>query len=647
MPTTQLTAVHTSRQPTTARISARRLPVWWLAVLVLLLAAALGIAGLDRDAIWYDEYWSLDYSGGTHEGTLRPAETWARVAASEHELNPPGYYLALNVWASLVGWSTPAVRSLSLLFGLLGIAWTYRLGRDVHSPLAGVLAAAAIGASAFYVYYLHEARAYALFPLFGSMTLWAYWRMQTGHAGRRTDVFLFIGVLGLLYTHYLAGLLAIVLALYHLLFGPKNRGWWRVVVLMGAAGLIFLPWFAESLAAFDNVGSTTGRDSFSMPFDEAVRLLAFGFGNGLWPLVLVVLFGAAMSRGRAVGLVWFLTGAVLVVAFVGEQFLPFLGHIRYLMALMPLWALLFAFSVDWYRRRASRSLALLLVGVWLVSGAVSALGQRFDDVLFRDIYLPIFRPHLPLHEMADVIAENVQDGDVVAYYAPEYPWSIAGSFNYYMYPLGVQSAMLDQFSAGETEDATYPQMTEFLNDSVRVWFAREPGNGSARLLAFERALADLDFRACPRDWQFNGLSLQLYSTIEGCCCPPDDMADVVATFDNGVTLTYADPLPRVSDHTVQTVFAWLQGDAVPREIYSVALHVLDADGELVAQTDYGLPDHEFQCVRAPIDVSALPPGQYTLALIMYAWQTGERVAGTLADTGERGEVLPFARFDVE
>ena len=628
---------------------ARQLPVWWLVVPVLLLAALMGVNGLNADAIWYDEYWSLDYSGGTHDGYLTPAETWAKVAGSEHELNPPGYYLALNVWATLTGWSALSARSLSLFLGLLGIAWTYRLGRDLHSARIGLLATVGMGASAFFVYYLHEARAYALFPLFGAMMLWGYWRIQTGHAGRRTDVVLFLGVLGLLYTHYLAGMLAVTLALYHLLFGPKNRGWWRVVFLMGAAGLIFLPWFRETLAAFNNVGSTTGRDAFSMSFEETIRLLGFGFGNGLTPLVLLVLFGAAMSQGRAVGLVWFLTLSILIIAFVGNRFLPFLGHIRYLMALVPLWALLFAFSIDWYRRKWV-GLAWVLVGLWLVSGAVSGLGRQFDTVLFRDIYLPIFRPNLPLNQMAEVVGDNAQDGDAVAYYAPRYPWSMAGSFDYYMFPLGVRSAMLDQFPGDEARDEYYDQVTDFLDDSTRVWFAQEPGiadEAAFRLPEFERALADLGFQACPTDWAFPGLTLQLYSTVEGCCCPPDDLADAVAVFDNGVTLTDTDPLPRVTDDSLNLTFAWMQRDEVARETYSVALHVLNAEGELVAQTDYGLPDRGFQCVRAQVDVSALPPGPYRLALIVYAWQSGERVTGTLNATGERGEALTVAGFQVE
>ena len=631
---------------------ARHLPVWWLVVPLLLLAALMGIRGLNADAIWYDEYWSLDYSGGTHEGYLTPAETWAKVAGSEHELNPPGYYLALNVWASLTGWSALAARSLSLLLGLLGIAWTYRLGRDLHSARVGVLAAAGIGVSAFYVYYLHEARAYALFPLFGAMMLWGYWRIQTGHAGRRADIVLFLGVLGLLYTHYLAGMLAVTLAFYHLLFGPKNRGWWRVVLLMGAAGLIFLPWFRETLTAFDNVGGTTGRDTFSMSFVETLQLLGFGFGNGITPLVLLILFGAAMSWGRAVGMVWFLTISILVIGFIGNRFLPFLSHIRYLMALMPLWALLFAFSIDWYSRRRWGAVAWVLVGLWLVAGTVSGLGRQFDDVLFREIYLPIFRPNLPLNRAADVIGDNVQDGDAVAYYAPRYPWSIAGSFDYYMFPLGVRSAMLDQFPGEDAQNEYYDQITDFLDDSIRVWFAFEPGEPEEaddmfRLPEFERALADLGFEACPNEWTFDGLTLRLYSTEAGCCCAPDDLADAVAAFDNGVTLTATDPLPRVTDRVLNTTFAWHQRDDVPRETYSVALHVLNANGELVAQTDYGLPDRSFQCVRAQVDVSALPPGQYSLALIVYAWQSGERVSGTLNATGEHGESLTVASFRVE
>src|SRR5215212_2676576 len=72
--------------------------IWLWVVALLLLATWLGARGLNADAIWYDEYWSLFGAGGTHRGPYTLAQTVDSLAASSHERSPPFYYLALNLW---------------------------------------------------------------------------------------------------------------------------------------------------------------------------------------------------------------------------------------------------------------------------------------------------------------------------------------------------------------------------------------------------------------------------------------------------------------------------------------------------------------------------------------------------------------------
>ena len=46
--------------------------------------------GLNADPIWYDEWWSIYYSGSSNlYGPIPLAETLTRVAETDHELNPP------------------------------------------------------------------------------------------------------------------------------------------------------------------------------------------------------------------------------------------------------------------------------------------------------------------------------------------------------------------------------------------------------------------------------------------------------------------------------------------------------------------------------------------------------------------------------
>jgi hypothetical protein len=86
---------------------------------------------------------------------------------------------------------------------------------------------------------------------------------------------------------------------------------------------------------------------------------------------------------------------------------------------------------------------------------------------------------------------------------------------------------------------------------------------------------------------------------------------------------------------------------VPAETYSVALHVLDGDDNLVAQADAGLEALAFSCQRAEIDVSGLEAGTYRVSVVVYRWQDGVRLLGADAATGESGERLVVDTFEIE
>ena len=82
-----------------------------------------------------------------------------------------------------------------------------------------------------------HARVFPILMLFTVWSLWAYWRnaLHPCPPGRRAQICLLTGVTGLLYSQYFGALLLPVLGLFHLLFVPKNRRWWRTVLLLGLA----------------------------------------------------------------------------------------------------------------------------------------------------------------------------------------------------------------------------------------------------------------------------------------------------------------------------------------------------------------------------------------------------------------------------
>jgi hypothetical protein len=127
---------------------------------------------------------------------------------------------------------------------------------------------------------------------------------------------------------------------------------------------------------------------------------------------------------------------------------------------------------------------------------------------------------------------------------------------------------------------------------------------------------------------------------------PEADAPPLLHFGDGIALTNVDPLPDTASVTLPVLVGWSVADSVPAYTYSAALHVLDGDDNLVAQADYGLSELAFSCSETPIDISTLSPGEYSLNVIVYAWESGQRLEGENVATNERGERLRLGTFRV-
>jgi hypothetical protein len=152
----------------------------WVVAAVLLLILGFGLwmrcHRLGEHSFWFDEAaaWRLK------EFPL--AELLPRVARDN---NPPVYHLTLKAWSLIFGDSTVALRSLSVVFGLLTILGVYFLTADIarawlpeRAEQRGValLAAALLALSVFQTRYAWEARMYPAGAAFLVWSSWALWR---------------------------------------------------------------------------------------------------------------------------------------------------------------------------------------------------------------------------------------------------------------------------------------------------------------------------------------------------------------------------------------------------------------------------------------------------------------------------------------
>ncbi len=601
---------------------------WVWLVLILLFTTWLGVRGLGADAINYDEHWTIRIIGAQPYG---PDTLAALIAnAADDPWQPPLYYLSLWFWSHLAGATPFALRFFTTLVGVLSVAAAFRLGRAIFGGRAGLYAAALLGASSLFAIYLHELRPYGFYVLFTILSLWVYWCSLSAQGfGRGAGFFLFFAVTGLIYSHYFSIVLILAVGLYHLIFAPKNRRWWQITGVCLGAGATFLLWFPVLLRAVEYTVAG-GREGTLMNAREVLMNAAYAIGNGwlaLGAIVLLVLLGLREGRGgRYLG---FVSLVALVAALAINAVQPILTHVRYIIPLLPLLLTLAAGGLL-ALLRVNRALPVLLLVGWFGVSFANTQSTTYDDTVYRDVHVEIFRPHLPVHEMTDWLRERLSPRDAVIFHLPQHPWALAGAFDYGLYGAPGRYTMLGQLTTvGEPAAA----IEDFLVGTGRVWVALDtsdtPLDTYHELLG---VLGERGYQRCREYDHLESLQITLYARYELYC---DLDAAPLVRFGENIALTGVLLPETVSGDSLRLPMTWTATD-VPVNTYSVALHLEDGTGEIVAQRDVSLPLGMATYRTTVLDVSEVPAGEYTLLLTVYAWQTSERLpADTDADSAGR------------
>jgi mannosyltransferase len=258
-----------------------RLSLWAALALLLLVATWLGIH-YPNHSLWYDEALT----------TYVATDSWQTLWqwCTEVDIQVPFHYVALRLWAALLGQSEFALRLLSALAVLLAVAAVVACGRLLSKRRIwlGHIAALLFGLLPGLLWVAYEVRAYA----WGlALYLWAtafllrllivpirgrrWWLQTIGYGLLMT---------GALYTHYtaLAGFVAhgllvavVILTLLGRWLRAKKLLWlaMRPALPIMIAALCFAPWLPVLLA---RSGSDRSFYSGSIPPLQSAEVL-FGF----------------------------------------------------------------------------------------------------------------------------------------------------------------------------------------------------------------------------------------------------------------------------------------------------------------------------------------------------------------------------------
>ncbi|HWO88410.1 MAG TPA: glycosyltransferase family 39 protein [Gemmatimonadales bacterium] len=286
------------------------MPLAWLAALgfAVLLAATLRIHGLADRSLWLDEI------GQAVVAQASWPDFWNGIRS--HAAAAPLDYLGERIALSMLGPGTAQARAWAVLCGIAAIpAIAWAAHELFKSRTASLVAAFLLAISPFHISYSQEGRFYALSVLVGILLIGTFSRLVTRGGLANVLAFSFVSALAL-HTHYFlaitllfAGLAIAIVWVVGLREERPSvlRAGARYLIGVGAAGVMFLPWFvfaASRQATNSFPGSGPPVPTLENVADLLVDVISppaaanFVTGQpGVLALALIVMAGIGLAAG--------------------------------------------------------------------------------------------------------------------------------------------------------------------------------------------------------------------------------------------------------------------------------------------------------------------------------------------------------------
>lgn len=608
---------------------------------ILLVTTWLGMAQLNANSYWVDEVISVQRSGlAWYLPISSLADVWNRTAQVSDQV--PGYYILLAIWGKLVGNTPFTLRAMSLFFGLISIAAAYQLGKILKNKLAGIAAALVLSSNAFYMLFLHEIRTYALLICLSLLLLWFYWLIIHGKRSWWSQTGLVLCTTGLMYSYYLSIIIIAAVCFYHLLFVKKNREWWRVVILMGIAGLLFLPWLLTSFSIFGDTTRNAIRQDHSATDISMLIQIASAFSNknnAFLAFLLLFAFRLHLESNRFAGFIFIVSLALMI--FLNTLF-GISVNLRYSLLIWVPLTVLVGLGIERIVKLGVP--ALIILGIIFGNGLVSNL----DSSLADEYDLPI--RYLPW----DILRATMKDyevlGDTMTFLVLIEGNDWQGVHKERVMPHYFYGSVVNPVFIADVrnlpDNAFLQEVKNITQTSDRIWFSYAPKLRSWRTGMFQDTLAEDGFKLCGNLSDTQTLYLDLYAHPRA---TKGKGHFLFGDSETGATakLTPLQPIPQLVNDSLYLAHAWNLSDALPRQKYSLALHIYDDLGNLVTQADYGLPTDSFDCVSTQIPVNELQSGNYHINAFVYAWQDGTKLPILSAADAKEDAAISLGEFTVE
>lgn len=566
-----------------------------------------------------------------------PISSVVRYVAIQDASHLPLYHVMLSVWMRFTGRDLFTIRLLSLLTGLLAVAFSHRLLRATGGREAALDAVVLTSFLAFFVFYTHQARMYALLALISPWLLWSYWQLLVSarKPGVRLWLSLLISSVAIIYTHYFGFIILVAVGLYHLLFAPKNRRWLRISLALGCAVLVFLPWTPYTLSILR---------SHHVPASEALSI-----GAAAWALISIYANGQPAILLAAIALVLLRVKRLKR----SQVYLLFLAA-----AVFALLLLANEFSALIIARRIRYTIAAGMLLVYALAIALNML-PRWGRLrpLFMALWFALFLMYWPseqmylytnqLHQQQNTVPHyqnllyepsiNPSPSDFVVSFHRDTAINENKLLDYYGRRTGSWRGLIhiwnddDGLPAVLSTDTRYDSVASMARWNFPLWLIYNPQETDLQAMPAFSVDFLTHFYSCGRYLETDNTIIELYVKQVIPCQLLTAETPLALAYDNGAEL--ANILLQHEPGELRVSLWWTNTIA---NQYAISLQVFDGQNAKVAQLDDVVGGDPLQAYS--LDLSDLAPGDYTVKLILYDFETGQGQAGTIV-----ADEQPFER----
>lgn len=595
--------------------------------LCLALVFAWGAARLKSDPIAPAEYNSIFNIFENHFSARSSLAKTLLNVAQKDETHPPGYFLLLNIWSSLVGSDLLTLRVLSIFFGMFALVFTYRLARLLGTTEQALAATIILALTAYFAFYLHEVRMYSLLAMVSASTVFSYASIVQSSARIRVRclIALCLSCAATIYVHAFGFVLLAAIGIYHLVFIPKDKRWLFVVVAMIGAGCLYIPWLPYAIQMLE-IRTSYAVDSLN--WRETVLALASIYNNGLSILapacaVLIVLYRKRLcGPGRLIVLIVVL---ILLVALAVNEFAPIIvaRRIRYSIIIAPLWSCVLAMALSVLPRW--RQIWWLALIVWVIAF------MRYNDSPAHYLYtnsfhqnrkqIPhyetlLYEPGLPIRK-SDYVLSFHRDIDLGRKTLDFY----GRQLNKWRGLIHISNDV-DGNPVFQSTDTRYVDLPSMAIWNFPIWVIHNPQETELQSMEVFSADFSSRFHSCGRYLDADNSIVNLYVKRSIPCELLVTEEPFEIRYENGAEL--ANILLHPLDDDLNVYFWWTNTIA---NQYAFSLQLFDAQGNKSAQLDDVIGGDALY--SKSLDIASVPAGKYVAKLILYDFETLESQPGVV------------------